>query len=399
MRTSVLKWGCHNKDFNSFLLCILNKERFNVLLDFRFLCLKCMATKKTIPYCDSPIFSTATSEKSKRVFSVIYGCEKYVLFATITSIGIYQLKGEHKMKISELQDEIIRMKKEQDVCILAHAYQSHDIWEVADYIGDSYGLAKEAMNAPQKIVIMCGVRFMAETVKLLSPDKRVMLPKPAGCPMAEQFTVEDVEGLKRENPGYSVVAYINTTAALKTVCDVCVTSASAVNIVKNMNTDKIIFIPDIHLGSWVKAQFPNKDIKLFNGGCPAHGLVTGKEALSAKKEHPDALLLVHPECSSEVTSLADYVGSTTGIMSYVENSDAGEFIIGTENSIVSHLQLAHPNKRFYELSKRLICEDMKLTTLGDVYGCLKGMSGEEIILDEETMKNARHCIDEMLRLG
>ncbi len=304
------------------------------------------------------------------------------------------------MKISELQDEIIRMKKEQDVCILAHAYQSHDIWEVADYIGDSYGLAKEAMNAPQKNVIMCGVRFMAETVKLLSPDKRVLLPKPnAGCPMAEQFTVEDVEGLKRENPGYSVVAYINTTAALKTVCDVCVTSASAVNIVKNMNTDKIIFIPDINLGSWVKKQFPNKDIKLFNGGCPAHGMITGGEALTVRKEHPDALLLVHPECNSEVTALADYVGSTTGIMDYVNKSDAGEFIIGTENSIVSHLQLAHPEKRFYELSKRLICEDMKLTTLGDVFGCLKGMSGEEIVLDEETMKKARHCIDEMLRLG
>lgn len=304
------------------------------------------------------------------------------------------------MKLSEMQDEIIRMKKEQDVCILAHAYQSHDIWEVADYIGDSYGLAKEAVHAPQNTVIMCGVRFMAETVKLLSPDKRVLLPKPnAGCPMAEQFTVEDVEALKKENPGYSVVAYINTTAALKTVCDVCVTSASAVTIVKNMNTDKIIFIPDINLGSWVKKQFPNKDIKLFNGGCPAHGMVTGSEALTVKQEHPNAVLLVHPECNSEVTALADYVGSTTGIMGYVEKSDAKEFIIGTENSIVSHLQLAHPDKRFYELSKGLICGDMKLTTIGDIYSCLKGMAGEEIVLDGETMKKAGRCIDEMLKLG
>ncbi len=304
------------------------------------------------------------------------------------------------MKISEMQDEIIRMKKEQSVCILAHAYQSHDIWEVADYIGDSFGLAKEAMNAPQKKIIMCGVRFMAETVKLLSPDKIVLLPKKeAGCPMAEQFTPEDVERLKKENPDYKVVAYINTTAALKTVCDVCVTSASAINIVKNINSDKIIFIPDINLGSWVKDRFPDKDIKLFRGGCPAHGLISEKDALKAKSEHPDALLLVHPECKKEVTALADYVGSTTGIMDYAEKSDAREFIIGTENSIVAHLQLAHPDKVFFELSPKLICTDMKLTTLGDVYGCLKGNAGEEIILDEDIMKKARRCIDEMLRLG
>ncbi len=304
------------------------------------------------------------------------------------------------MKISEMQDEIIRMKKEQSVCILAHAYQSHDIWEVADYIGDSFGLAKEAMNAPQKKIIMCGVRFMAETVKLLSPDKIVLLPKKeAGCPMAEQFTPEDVERLKKENPDYKVVAYINTTAALKTVCDVCVTSASAINIVKNINLDKIIFIPDINLGSWVKDRFPDKDIKLFRGGCPAHGLISEKDALKAKSEHPDALLLVHPECKKEVTALADYVGSTTGIMDYAEKSDAREFIIGTENSIVAHLQLAHPDKAFFELSPKLICTDMKLTTLGDVYGCLKGNAGEEIILDEDIMKKARRCIDEMLRLG
>lgn len=304
------------------------------------------------------------------------------------------------MKISEMQDEIIRMKKEQGVCILAHAYQSHDIWEVADYIGDSFGLAKEAMNAPQKKIIMCGVRFMAETVKLLSPDKIVLLPKKeAGCPMAEQFTPEDVERLKKENPDYKVVAYINTTAALKTVCDVCVTSASAINIVKNINSDKIIFIPDINLGSWVKDQFSNKDIKLFRGGCPAHGLISENDALKAKSEHPDALLLVHPECKKEVTALADYVGSTTGIMDYAEKSDAREFIIGTENSIVAHLQLAHPDKAFFELSPKLICTDMKLTTLGDVYGCLKGNAGEEIILDEDIMKKARRCIDEMLRLG
>lgn len=304
------------------------------------------------------------------------------------------------MTIQEMQQEIMRLKKEQDVCILVHAYQSHDLWEVADYIGDSYGLAEQAKAAANKTVIMCGVRFMAETVKLLSPEKKVILPKSeAGCPMAEQFSVADINKLKAENPGYSVVAYVNTTAELKTVCDVCVTSSSAVKIVKEYENDKLIFIPDSNLGAWVSEQLPEKDIKLLKGGCPRHACVTLNEVKAAKAAHPDALLLVHPECKPEVVACADYVGSTTGIMSYAKKSDAKEFIIGTENSIVQHLQFDAPDKKFYELSKNLVCLNMKLTTLGDVYGCLKGTAGEEINLPDEVMDKAKHCINEMLRLG
>ncbi len=304
------------------------------------------------------------------------------------------------MKIREMQDEIQRLKKEKDVCILVHAYQSHDLWEIADYIGDSFGLAQQAVNAPQKNIIMCGVRFMAETVKLLSPDKTVILPKSgAGCPMAEQFCVADIEKLKAENPGYSVVAYINTTASLKTVCDVCVTSASAVKIVRAMDAEKIIFIPDCNLGGWVSKQVPEKTIKVLQGGCPRHAAVTAEDVEKAKRTHPNALLLVHPECKPDVVGKADYVGSTTGIMSYAKESEAKEFIIGTENSIVQHLQLEVPDKQFYELSKDLICNDMKLTTLGDVYQCLAGKAGEQIVLPDEVMKKAKTCIDEMLRLG
>lgn len=309
-------------------------------------------------------------------------------------------EDKEDMNIYEMQQEIMRLKKEQDVCILVHAYQSHDIWEVADYIGDSFGLAEKAMQAPQKTVIMCGVRFMAETVKLLSPDKKVILPKSeASCPMAEQFSVEDIESFKRENPGYSVVCYVNTTAELKTVCDVCVTSSSAVKIVKGMDNDKLLFIPDCNLGDWVSKEVPDKDIKVLNGGCPRHAAVTIEDVKRARKLHPNALLLVHPECRKEVVELADYVGSTTGIMDYAKKSDGKEFIIGTENSIVAHLQLACPDKSFYELSKDLICHNMKLTTLGDVYSCLAASAGEEIVLPDDTMKKARHCIDEMLRLG
>ncbi len=304
------------------------------------------------------------------------------------------------MNIKEMQDEIMRIKKEKDICILAHAYQSHDIWEVADYVGDSFGLAQRAAEAPQKTMIMCGVRFMAETVKLLSPEKTVYLPEPdAGCPMADQIDYDLLAALREKNPGYTVVAYVNTTTEVKTLSDVCVTSSSAVKIVKNMPEKDILFIPDCNLGSWVKKQVPEKNIKLVSGGCPTHVRVTVKDVEKAKAAHPNALLLVHPECLKEVTELADYAGSTTGIMDYAVKSDAKEFIIGTENSIVSHLQLAHPEKRFYALSKDCVCHNMKMTTLGDVYNCVVNGEGESITLTEETMQKARKSIDAMLRLG
>ena len=300
----------------------------------------------------------------------------------------------------ELQDEIIRLKKEKDICILAHAYQSHDIWEVADYVGDSYGLSVQAAKAAQSTVLMCGVRFMAETVKILSPQKRVLLSNSnAGCPMAEQMDVELISGVKKMYPDYTVVAYINTTSELKTICDVCVTSSSAVQIVKNIENKNILFIPDCNLGKWVADQVPEKNIKLLQGGCPTHVRMSKRDVEKARKAHPDALLLVHPECLPEVSGLADYRGSTTGIMDYAKKSDAKEFIIGTENSIVQHLQFACPDKQFYPLSRDCVCHNMKLTTLGDVYQCVKGTGGEEIKLDEEVRIKAKSCIDTMLVLG
>lgn len=300
----------------------------------------------------------------------------------------------------ELKDEIIRLKKEKDICILAHAYQSHDIWEVADYVGDSYGLSVQAAKAAQSTVLMCGVRFMAETVKILSPQKRVLLSNSnAGCPMAEQMDVELISGVKKMYPDYTVVAYINTTSELKTICDVCVTSSSAVQIVKNIENKNILFIPDCNLGKWVADQVPEKNIKLLQGGCPTHVRMSKRDVEKARKAHPDALLLVHPECLPEVSELADYRGSTTGIMDYAKKSDAKEFIIGTENSIVQHLQFACPDKQFYPLSRDCVCHNMKLTTLGDVYQCVKGTGGEEIKLDEEVRIKAKRCIDTMLELG
>ena len=300
----------------------------------------------------------------------------------------------------QMQDEILRIKKENDICILAHAYQNHEILEIADYTGDSYGLSVQASKAPQKTVLMCGVRFMAETVKILSPDKKVLLSNSdAGCPMAEQIDHELLASLKEQNPDHTVVAYINTTSELKTLCDVCVTSSSAVQIVKNIENDKILFIPDCNLGAWVEKQIPEKSFKFVHGGCPTHLRMSTMDVAKAKKAHPNAKLLVHPECLPEVSAMADYIGSTTGIMDYAKKSDAEEFIIGTENSIVQHLQFECPDKKFYPLSKDCVCHNMKLTTLVDVYNCVKGIGGEEITLEDEIRDKALACINTMLTLG
>ena len=300
----------------------------------------------------------------------------------------------------ELQDEILKLKKENDVCILAHAYQSHDIWEIADYVGDSYGLSVQAAKSEAKTVLMCGVRFMAETVKILSPGKKVILSHPeAGCPMATQMDVDLIQALKAQNPGYMVAAYINTTAELKTVCDVCVTSSSAVKVIRNLDSKDILFVPDCNLGKWVADQIPEKNIKLVHGGCPTHVRITEKDVKKARAMHPEALLLVHPECLPEVSEAADYVGSTTGIMDFAKKSEAKEFIIGTENSIVQHLQCACPDKQFFALSKDCVCHNMKLTTLADVYNCVAGIGGEEIELTDEVRVRAKNCLDRMLELG
>lgn len=302
--------------------------------------------------------------------------------------------------IKDIQQEIIRLKKEKDICILAHCYQSPEILEVADFVGDSFALSVEASKVTNKTVIMCGVRFMAETVKILSPEKRVILSNSdAGCPMAEMMDKQTIAQVKEQYPDYTVVAYINTTSELKTICDVCVTSSSALKICKKIKNDNILFIPDCNLGDWIAKQLPEKNFKLLNGGCPTHARMSKKDVEKAKEMHPQALFLVHPECRPEVVDLADYAGSTTGIMNFAKNNAAKEFIIGTENSIVQHLQLECPDKKFYPLSKDCICHNMKATTIVDVLNCCKGEFGEEIILDKEVYQGAKRCIDEMIRLG
>ncbi len=237
-----------------------------------------------------------------------------------------------KQMIKDLQREILKLKKQKDACILAHSYMSEDVCEIADFTGDSYALSVRAKSVPQSTVLMCGVRFMAETVKMLSPSKKVYLVNPqAGCPMAEQFDKEIIAEVKKTYPDYAVVAYINTTTELKTIADVCVTSASAVKICRAIPQKNILFVPDINLGAYVKGRVPEKNFKLLSGGCPTHAKIEKSDVIAAKKAHSEALLLVHPECRPEVTETADFVGSTTGIMDFAIKSDKKEFIIGTEN--------------------------------------------------------------------
>lgn len=306
------------------------------------------------------------------------------------------------MTIQEMQQKILRLKKEKDFCILAHSYVKREILEAADIVGDSFKLSKDVCSAPQKNILFCGVHFMAETAKMLNMDKKVYLSNAlAGCPMAEQIHPEMLKYMREKEPDRAVVAYINTTAALKAYCDVCVTSSSAVEIVKKMDRDKILFIPDCNLGAYVKAQVPEKDIKLVQGGCPIHASVTAEEVREAKERHPDALLLVHPECIPAVVDQADYVGSTSGIINFAKKSDKKQFIIGTELEIAETLQYECPEKEFFILSKKLICPNMKLTTLADVYNTLVNpeKNGFEIKMTEEEAARSRRCIDEMLRLG
>jgi len=304
------------------------------------------------------------------------------------------------MTIHELQAEILRVKQEKNICIVAHSYQAREIIEVADFTGDSYTISVAATKTDHENVIMCGVRFMAETVKILSPSKKVFLANPeAGCPMAEQLTPEMLIAVKQQHPDYAVVAYVNTTAELKALSDVCVTSSSAVSIVSKLDNPNILFIPDCNLGDYVAKQLPEKNVKLLQGGCPIHADVTVEDVDIAKERYPGVQLLVHPECIPGVVAAADFVGSTSAIMDYAQSSPNNEFLIGTEMSIVEHLQYICPSKKFHCLSSKLICPDMKLTTLMDVYNAVIGEGGAEITLSPELIEKAGKCIHEMVSLG
>jgi len=273
--------------------------------------------------------------------------------------------------MNDLVDKIAKLKKEKNAVILVHNYQRPEIQDIADFLGDSLELAREAAKTDARIIVFCGVRFMAETAKILSPKKTVIIPREdAGCPMADMITAEDLRRLKKNYPGAKVVSYVNTNADVKAESDICCTSANAVKVVKNISAKRIIFTPDKNLAAYCQ-RFTDKEIIPWNGCCYVHERITEKEVRLAKEKFPDALLLVHPECNPSVIELADEVLSTSGMLNFAKKSDKKRFLIGTEEGLIYRLKKENPGKKFYAAGTAKMCRNMKLTTLNDVYLSLK----------------------------
>lgn len=301
--------------------------------------------------------------------------------------------------MNELQEKIISLKKERNALILAHYYQSLEVQDVADCVGDSFALAKYAQQTKQETIIMCGVRFMAESAKILNPDKPVFLPaEDAGCPMANMVTPDEVMNLKKQFPAAAVVCYVNSTAAVKAVSDVCCTSSSAEKVVRSLPNKQIIFIPDQNLGDYVAKKVPEKIVILYNGCCPIHHRVSAEDAKAAKAAHPDAKLLIHPECRPQVLAYADYIGSTAGILDYARKTTATELVIGTEIGVCEILRRELPEKKIYLLRDVFTCENMKKTTLEDVLACLTG-ERTPIELPQNEMLGAKNSLERMVEIG
>lgn len=303
------------------------------------------------------------------------------------------------MNIMSLKEEIQKLKKEKNAIIVAHNYQIDDIQEIADFVGDSFYLSKVCAQRQEDMIVFCGVHFMAESAKILSPHKKVLLPEiDAGCPLAEMISVEDIDRLKERYPDYSIVCYINSPASVKAKSDVVCTSSNAINVVKNIQNDKIIFLPDKNLGNYVKKMIPEKDIILWEGFCVTHYKIKKEDVKMAKEAHPAALLLVHPECRQEVVELADFVGSTKQIIDYATTSDATEFIIGTEMGVLYSLKKNNPNKKFYILHPGMVCPNMKKNTLQSVKDALL-YERYEINVDADIIEGAQKALKRMLEIG
>ncbi|MBE7058419.1 MAG: quinolinate synthase NadA [Ruminococcaceae bacterium] len=298
-----------------------------------------------------------------------------------------------------LKERINKLKQERNAVIVAHMYQNDDVQEIADMVGDSFALSKYCMNRPENTIVFCGVDFMAESAKILSPEKTVLIPVAgAGCAMADMITAEQLKEFKKQYPGYAVATYINSSAAVKAESDVIVTSSNALKVIQRMSEKNILFCPDRNLGNFIAKQCPDKNIVIWQGFCPIHHKIQKEDVVKIKDLYPNAELLVHPECTPEVTALADYAGSTKGIIDYATASDSEEFIIGTEIGVMYQLKKNNPYKKFYIMSEELICPNMKKTTIESIVNCLE--KGEnEVFVPENVAKRAKIALDRMLELG
>lgn len=302
------------------------------------------------------------------------------------------------MKDADYIEEINKLKQQRNAVILAHNYQRPEIQELADLVGDSLDLSRRAAATDADIIVFCGVRFMAETAKILAPNKTVLLPNHnAGCPMADMVTADDVLMMKAKYPNATVVSYVNTPATVKAETDICVTSANAATIIEQLNTDEILFFPDKNLAAWCQ-RFTKKTIIPWDGYCYVHSRFKVDEVLASKAKFPDAVLLVHPECPPDVVDLADEVLSTNKMVAFIKTSTATQFLIATEEGIIHRMRRENPDKTFYAAGNAKSCFNMKKTTLQDIYlALLKGRT--EIHLDDDIMKRARHSLEEMVKYG
>ena len=301
-----------------------------------------------------------------------------------------------------LIEKINKLKKEKNAIILTHGYQTIEIDEVSDFVGDSLYLSNMAANTNADIIVFAGVYFMAQSAKLLSPNKKVLLPNlNSGCQMADMIDVENLKHFKEKYPNIPVVCYINSTAEIKANCDICCTSSNALEVVKSLNTDKVLFVPDNYLGKFIQNKLKNVEVITFNGFCPTHLRIRPFDMIEARKKYPNALILAHPECHQDVAKLADFVGSTKEIMEYAKNSTNKQFVIATEKGVVDRLQrdskLENWNKEFILIDENIICPSMKMNTLDDIYRTLDEEKFE-ITIDEAVATKAKECIEKMLLL-
>lgn len=297
-----------------------------------------------------------------------------------------------------LRKKILDLKKKYGALIVAHNYQRDEIQEIADIAGDSYALACKVKEAPQKLVVFCGVKFMAESAYILSPDKTILLPvEEAGCPLADMATVEKIRQKKSEYPEAAMVSYVNSTAAVKAESDICCTSSNAVQVVRSLKQEKVIFVPDKNLGRYVREHVPEKEFIIWDGYCVVHMMLTREEVLKTKGLYPDAKFIAHPECRKEVLELADYIGSTAGMIKHVKGSPERKFIVGTEPGIIYRLKRDNPDKEFYVPTEHFICANMKLTTLGWLARSLEKQVYKITVPDNIAVK-ARRALEKMLEV-
>lgn len=299
----------------------------------------------------------------------------------------------------KLVERIKELKKEKNAIVLAHCYQNVEIDEVADYVGDSLQLSRLAAQTDADIIVFGGVYFMAETAKILSPDKKVLLPKmDAGCRMSDMVDLQQIREFKSMYPNVPVVCYVNSSADVKAEADICCTSANAVHVVESMKVPKILFAPDKYLGTYVANQLGNVEVVTYPGYCPTHLAILVEDVEAMKQKYPNAKVLAHPECHQAVTKLADYIGSTTGIMKYAKESDAKEFIIVTEKGVVDRLSSDYKDKKFYLVSNKAVCPNMKKNTLDDILHVLE-TEENEIFVEEEIAAKAKQAIERMIAIN